>query len=212
MRKYIIMGPQGSGKGTQAKLLAQAFDLSHISMGEIFRWHLANQTKLAARIQHCMTSGRLVPDDTVEEVVRTRLDLHDWNHGFVLDGFPRTAPQARFFLESYDVDAVILLVVREEVVKKRILGRRLCEKCGEDFNIHFSPPKAEGVCDTCGGLLVAREDDTAEAIDLRLSEYRAKTEPIIEMFRNKERVIDILAEGDSYSVHQEIIQELEREV
>ena len=97
MQKYIIMGPQGSGKGTQAKLLSQAFHLAHISMGEIFRWHLGNHTKLAARIKHCMSHGRLVPDDTVEDVLRMRLALHDWNHGFVWTGFPRTVSQARFF-------------------------------------------------------------------------------------------------------------------
>src|SRR4051812_6623078 len=111
MRKYVIMGVQGCGKGTQAKLLARDFDLVHISVGDIFRWHIQSHTKLAARIRRLTDAGALVPDDLVEEVVRDRLALHDWNFGFILDGFPRSRHQAEFFLESYDMDAVLLLDV-----------------------------------------------------------------------------------------------------
>src|SRR5271169_5694080 len=107
MRKFIIMGAQGSGKGTQAKILAKDMDLVHISVGDIFRWHIQSHTKLGARVKRTIAAGQLISDDVVEEVVQGRLDQHDWNFGFILDGFPRNEAQARFFLESYDIDAVI---------------------------------------------------------------------------------------------------------
>ena len=107
MYKYVIMGIQGCGKGTQAKLLSKDFNLVHISVGDIFRWHIQSHTKLAARIARSTAAGELVSDDIVEEIVRDRLDEHDWNFGFILDGFPRNRRQAEFFLESYDIDAVI---------------------------------------------------------------------------------------------------------
>src|SRR5690606_31343789 len=132
MHKYIIMGVQGCGKGTQAKLLAKAYDLVHISVGDIFRWNIQSHTKLAARIQRIMDSGQLVPDDIVEEIVKRRLDDHDWNYGFILDGFPRNKPQATFFLESYDIDAVIWIDVPDDVVLQRMQSRRLCAHCGVD--------------------------------------------------------------------------------
>src|SRR3954468_1197217 len=109
MHKYIIMGAQGSGKGTQAQMLARDLDLVHISVGDIFRWNIQSHTKLGARIKRIVASGRLVPDDVVDEVVRARLDQHDWNYGFILDGFPRNHAQAEFYLENYDCDAVLVI-------------------------------------------------------------------------------------------------------
>ena len=107
MRKYVIMGVQGSGKGTQARLLGERYDLVHISVGDIFRWNVQAHTKLAAQVRRTMAAGELVGDDLVEAVVRDRLDRHDWNYGFIVDGFPRNGEQAEFFLESYDIDGVI---------------------------------------------------------------------------------------------------------
>ena len=127
MHKYIIMGVQGCGKGTQAKMLAEKLDLVHISVGDIFRWHIQSHTKLAARIRRVTAAGELVPDDIVEEIIRWRLEQHDWNYGFILDGFPRNRPQAEFFLESYDFDAVMLIEVPDQVVLDRIMNRRLCQ-------------------------------------------------------------------------------------
>src|SRR5215469_6918806 len=116
MHKYIIMGSQGCGKGTQAKMLAKDFDLVHISVGDIFRWNIQSHTKLGARIKRLVAQGQLVGDDVVGEVVRDRLDQHDWNFGFILDGFPRNSTQALFFLESYDIDAVIVIRVPDDLV------------------------------------------------------------------------------------------------
>ena len=189
MNKFVIMGANGSGKGTQASRMAKAYDLIHISVGDIFRWNIQNHTKLAAKVQRIMNVGLLVPDDVVEETVKARLDLHDWNYGFILDGFPRNSTQAMFFLESYDIDAVIMIEVPDEVVKRRMMARRLCSRCGIDYNLIFHRPKAQDTCDVCGGKLVARSDDTPEAIEVRLREYHEKTDPIIDLFRKKELVV-----------------------
>jgi len=134
MHKYIIMGPQGCGKGTQAKLLAADHDFTHISVGDIFRWHIQNHTKVGSRIKQLVAAGGLVPDTMVEEIVKVRLDQHDWHYGFILDGFPRNLFQAEFFLENYDVNAVILLDVSDSVVEERIQNRWLCRACGRDYN------------------------------------------------------------------------------
>ncbi len=189
MRKYVIMGAQGSGKGTQAKLLAKDFDLVHISVGDVFRWHVQNHTKLGARVKRIVASGQLVPDEVVQEVVQSRLELHDWNYGFILDGFPRNATQAGFFLESYDIDAVILIEVPDDVVYQRILSRRLCSGCGLDYNLIFHRPALTDTCDVCKGKLVLRADDTPQAVRDRLRDYHEKTKPILDLFRRKEIIV-----------------------
>jgi adenylate kinase len=191
MRKYIIMGVQGSGKGTQAKLLADVLDLEHISVGDIFRWNVEHHTKLGAQVRRIVASGELVGDDLVEKVVRRRLDEHDWNYGFIVDGFPRNQPQAGFFLESFDLDAVILLDLPDDLVERRVLSRRLCSRCGLDYNLISSRPVVPDVCDVCGGRLVARADDTADALRARLRDYHTKTRPVLELFRAKEVVLEV---------------------
>jgi adenylate kinase len=164
MRKYIIMGVQGSGKGTQAKLLAGRLELEHISVGDIF--------------------------------------------GFIIDGFPRNQPQARFFLESYDLDAVILLEVPDQLVRDRILSRRLCSRCGVDYNLISSRPAAEGVCDVCGGRLVVRADDTPEVVEGRLRDYHDKTRPVLELFGAKEVIVAMDATGPVDQVQAAIREQL----
>jgi adenylate kinase len=164
MRKYIIMGVQGSGKGTQAKLLAGRLELEHISVGDIF--------------------------------------------GFIIDGFPRNQPQARFFLESYDLDAVILLEVPDQLVRDRILSRRLCSRCGVDYNLISSRPAAEGVCDVCGGRLVVRADDTPEVVEGCLRDYHEKTRPVLELFGAKEVIVAMDATGPVDQVQAAICEQL----
>jgi adenylate kinase len=208
MHKYIVMGVQGCGKGTQARMLKDAYDLVHISVGDIFRWNLQAHTKLAARITRIMSEGQLVPDDTVEEIVRRRLDDHDWNYGFVLDGFPRNRRQAEFFLESYDIDAVILIDVPDEVVLERIQSRRLCAACGLDYNLMFHRPANEGVCDVCGGRVVQRADDNDAAVRERLRDYYEKTQPIVDLFRRKELVVVADGTRTPLEIHDEIRQKL----
>ena len=204
MQKYILMGTQGSGKGTQAKMLCKDFDLVHISVGDIFRWHIHSHTKLAARIHRIMARGDLVPDEIVEEIVKNRLELHDWNYGFILDGFPRNHVQAEFFLENYDIDAVIHIDVPDEVVKGRILSRRLCESCGMDFNLIDHRPVVDNECDFCKGRLIPREDDTPQAIQSRLADYHSKTEPVLGLFSKRELVFNIDGTRQPEEVQQTI--------
>jgi adenylate kinase len=208
MHKYIVMGVQGSGKGTQAKLLAEALDLEHISVGDIFRWNVEHHTKLGARVRRIVAAGELVPDDLVEQVVRRRLDEHDWNFGFIIDGFPRSQAQARFFLESYDLDAVLLLELPDSEVVQRILSRRLCSRCGLDYNLISHRPAVPDVCDVCGGQLVTRADDTPEAVQTRLRDYHAKTKPVLDLFRAKEVVVAVDATRPAGEVQSELRKRL----
>jgi adenylate kinase len=204
MRKYVIMGVQGSGKGTQSTLLASGFDLVHIAVGDIFRWNVQHHTKLGAQVRRTMAEGELVSDDLVEGVVKYRLNEHDWNYGFIIDGFPRNKRQAEFFLESYDIDGVIHLELPDSEVRRRVMARRLCADCGMDYNLIANSPHEEGQCDACGGKLVQREDDTEQALAVRLREYHAKTDPVLALFRRKEYVVSVDARPDRQAVQREI--------
>jgi adenylate kinase len=203
MRKYVIMGVQGSGKGTQAQLMAD-LDIVHISVGDIFRWNVQNHTKMGALVRRVMAAGELVGDDMAESVVRDRLTQHDWNFGFIIDGFPRNRRQAEFFLESYDIDGVIELDLPDSEVARRVLNRRLCANCGMDYNLIASSPKEPGRCDLCGGELITREDDTEEALAVRLREYHSQTIPVLEVFRRKEYVFTVDARPAPDTVQQQI--------
>lgn len=208
MHKYVIMGVQGSGKGKQAELLKNALSLTHINVGDIFRWNIQNHTKLAARVKRIVAGGNLVSDEIVEDIVRTRLENHDWNFGFILDGFPRNHTQAIFFLESYDIDAVIHIDVPDNVVIERVLSRRICVKCNLDYNLIYHRPKLPNQCDVCGGELITREDDTEEVVKKRIKDYHTKTEPILDLFRKKELIITIDGTLPPQEVHLNILNEL----
>jgi adenylate kinase len=208
MRKYVIMGVQGSGKGTQSIMLASDLDLVHISVGDIFRWNVQNHTKVGAQVRRTMAIGELVSDDLVEGIVQERLTQHDWNYGFIVDGFPRNERQAEFFLESYDIDGVIHLDMPDSEVRRRVLARRLCAGCGLDYNLLASSPEVPGKCDACGGELVSREDDTEEALAVRLRDYHEKTNPVLNIFRRKEYVVTIDARASKEEVQQAIRAEL----
>ena len=208
MRKYVIMGVQGSGKGTQSQLLAADLDLAHISVGDIFRWNVQNHTKMGAQVRRVMAAGELVGDDLVESVVQARLTEHDWNFGFIIDGFPRNRRQAEFFLETYDIDAIIVLDLPDSEIRRRVLNRRLCVGCGINYNLIDSTPAVPGRCDACGGELTTREDDTEEALAVRLRTYHEKTNPVLDLFRRKEYVITVDARPVPEAVQAEIRQQL----
>jgi adenylate kinase len=208
MYKYIIMGIQGVGKGTQAKLLCGAYDFVHISIGDQFRWNIANHTKLAAKVNRVISGGNMVDDNLVAKVVSERLALHDWNYGFVLDGFPRTFAQSEFLFENYNINAVIHLKAPDSLVTERMLARRACSRCGLDYNLIGHRPKVEGVCDVCGGALVTRSDDNPEAIQVRLNDYHEKTEPMLAFFRDIGALVEVDATRSIGEVHADIVKAL----
>jgi adenylate kinase len=187
MHHYIVFGPQGSGKGTQSKLLCSDYDYVHISIGDIFRWNVSHHTKLAARVRRITDSGLLVPDEIVEEVVRRRLEEHDWNYGFVLDGFPRTMPQAQYLFENWNMDKVIYLDVPDEVVFERVMMRA---KIGE------------------GSGFTKRADDNPDALKVRLREYHEKTKPLLELYRKKGILITVEASGPVEEIYAEVRRRL----
>lgn len=209
MDKFVIMGIQGCGKSTQAKLLAESYDLVHISVGDIFRWHIQSHTKLAARVRRIVDEGHLVPDDVVAEIVNNRLREHDWNFGFILDGFPRNATQAAFFLESFDIDAVINIEVSDKIAIARSLSRRLCSQCGLDYNLIHHRPAVSNTCDVCGGKLVPRPDDNQEAVRTRLADFHTKTTPVLDLFARKELIINVDGTTSVKDVQADIRAKLE---
>ena len=163
---------------------------------------------MGADVRRIMAAGELVGDDLAEKVTAQRLADHDWNYGFIIDGFPRNDRQAEFFLESYDIDAVIHLDLPDAEVRRRVLARRLCSGCGLDYNLIEGRPREEGKCDVCGGTLVAREDDTEEALAVRLRDYHEKTDPVLAIFGRKEYVLRIDATKDKDEVQAAIREAL----
>lgn len=180
----IILGPPGAGKGTQASGIVQTYGIPHISTGDILRDAVKNHTPMGLEAKKYMDRGELVPDEVVIGIVRDRLQQPDTAKGFLLDGFPRTIPQA----EALDamlaeigrsVGKVIAILVDDEALVKRLTGRRICRNCQAPFHVIFNPPKVDGVCDKCGGELYQRDDDTEATVRNRLEVYRKQTEPLI---------------------------------
>ena len=187
---------------------AADFDLVHIAVGDIFRWNVQNHTKIGAQVRRTMASGLLVSDDLVEGVVGLRLSEHDWNYGFIIDGFPRNERQAEFLLESYDINGVIHLDLPDSEVARRVLARRLCASCGMDYSLIDNSPSSGLRCDACGGELIRREDDTEEALAVRLREYHEKTNPVLDIFRRKEYVVTVDTRPPKEQVQQTIRDKL----
>jgi adenylate kinase len=186
----VLFGPPGSGKGTQAKMLAERYGIPHVSTGDILREHLKKKTKLGLEAKAYMDRGALVPDDILIGIIKYRLSQPDCASGFILDGYPRTVPQA----DSLSViltelgkklDVVLNVDVPDEELIKRLAGRRMCG-CGASYHIPFNPPKREGICDRCGKPLYQRDDDKEEAVTNRLEVYKQQTQPLIEYYTNED--------------------------
>ncbi|MEE0132732.1 MAG: adenylate kinase [Treponema sp.] len=188
---YIFLGPPGAGKGTLAAKVAVEYGIPHISTGDIFRTAIKNQTPLGVKVKAIIDSGALVSDDLTVELVKDRLSQADVANGFILDGFPRTIPQAEALEGIAKVDAVVNFDIADEGVVERLSGRRVCKGCGQNFHVTFLPPAKENICDACGAELYTRDDDQVEAISHRLVVYRQQTAPLIDFYRERDKIVDI---------------------
>ena len=207
--KIIMLGAPGAGKGTQAKMIADKYKIPHISTGDIFRANIKNGTELGKKAKEYMDKGQLVPDELTVEILLDRVAQDDCKNGYVLDGFPRTIPQADVLDKELTklgdkVDFAINVDVPDENIVRRMSGRRACLKCGATYHIEHIPPKKEGICDTCGSELVQRDDDKPETVQNRLSVYHEQTQPLIDYYTKK----DILKRVDGTKDMQEVFDEI----
>ena len=195
--KIIMLGAPGAGKGTQAKKIAEKYGIPHISTGDIFRANIKNQTELGMKAKSYMDQGALVHDELTLELIMDRFTNDDCKNGYVLDGFPRTIPQAEALTKALAdkqdaVDYAINVDVPDEAIVTRMSGRRACLACGGTYHIKFNPTKVEGICDACGGELVLRNDDKPETVQKRLDVYHEQTQPLIDYYQTQ----NILKEVD----------------
>ena len=207
--KIIMLGAPGAGKGTQAKQIAQAYDIPHISTGDIFRANIKEGTELGKKAQEYMDKGLLVPDELVCDLVVDRIHKDDCEKGYILDGFPRTIPQANALDEALAKDGekiefAIDIEVPDENIINRMSGRRACVGCGATYHIKYNPTKVEGICDVCGEKLILRDDDKPETVKNRLSVYHEQTQPLIDFYAKK----NVLAEVDGTKDMEEVFEDI----
>ena len=217
MIRTILLGPPGAGKGTQAARIIEKYHIPHISTGDIFRENIKQGTELGKKAQEYMARGELVPDDLVCEIACDRLLKDDCKEGFILDGFPRTVYQAEkldeFLSENgQKLDCVINLEVGEDILMKRLTGRRVCKKCGASFHVVNMPPKVEGICDVCGAELIQRTDDNEETARNRIDVYNAQTKPLVDYYKEAGVIADIDGAQGLEPTFAAIVAALEKEV
>ncbi len=186
----MVFGAPGAGKGTQAKFLVEKYGIPQISTGDMLRAAIVEKTAMGMEAKRYMDAGELVPDSTIIGIIEERLAKEDCQKGFILDGFPRTLAQAEALDELLEkqgkkIDKVLSFEVPDELIIKRIAGRRVCPKCGASYHVEFNPPKAEGICDACGSELIIRKDDNEETVKNRLSNYHSQTAPLVDFYKNK---------------------------
>jgi adenylate kinase len=215
--RLVLVGAPGAGKGTQAKYLSRFYGIPQISTGEIFRANLAAQTTLGKEAKRYMDAGDLVPDEVTIAIVRARLSEDDARKGFLLDGFPRTVPQAEALNTMLDelgtpLEVVLELQVDDEEVVRRLSGRRTCRNCGHVWHVEFDPPAKERVCDACGGELFQRDDDLPETIRRRLEVYNEQTAPLVSFYEDMGLLRSISAQGTVDDVTRRAIESLESAV
>lgn len=211
MKVIILMGPPGSGKGTQAIRITKELGIPHISTGDLFRENISNKTDLGKKARTFMDAGKLVPDEVVLDMLFDRVSRPDCAQGYLLDGFPRTIPQAQAFDASLSKNTqliVLNLEVKDDVIIKRAVGRLSCKECGNIHNIYFSPPVKQGICDKCGGELVQRSDDKEEVVKERLRVYQAQTKPLVDYYSKKEVLISINGENSPDVVFKDLMKNL----
>ncbi len=207
----ILLGPPGSGKGTQAKLIVEKYGIPQISTGDMLREAVAKGTELGKEAKKYMDAGQLVPDEVVIGIVKERLQEPDCEKGFILDGFPRTIPQAEALDKMLEelgkkIDAVINIQVPEEEVVKRIVNRRTCRNCGAVYHLIYNPPKEDNKCDKCGGELYQRDDDREETVRQRYKVYKEQTEPLVDYYAKK----GVLYNIDGTKSIEEVFNEIDK--
>lgn len=213
--KIIMLGAPGAGKGTQAKKLAEKYQIPHISTGDIFRANIKQQTELGKQAKSYMDQGMLVPDELTVALVVDRIEQKDCENGFILDGFPRTIPQAESLDEALQkkgekIDYAINVDVPDENIVNRMSGRRACVECGATYHLQHKPTKTEGICDACGSKIVQRDDDKPETVQKRLQVYHEQTQPLIEYYNNKKLVVDVDGTRDIEDIFETIVSILEK--
>ena len=207
--KLIFVGPPGAGKGTLSKQVSTKYSIPQISTGDIFREAIKNGTPLGKKVKEIMDSGKLVPDEVTIGLVKERLSQSDVQNGYILDGFPRTVPQAEALATFQKVSMVISLDIEDDtVIIERLSGRRTCKSCGAIFHVKNNPPSREGICDKCGNELFIRDDDKIPSIKKRLEVYREKTEPLINYYREQ----GLLRSIDASKAPEEVFKEFTQTV
>lgn len=212
----LLMGPPGAGKGTQAAKLVEQYNIPHISTGDMFRAAVQEGTPLGKQAKQFMDAGQLVPDSVTIGIVKERLAKSDCNDGFILDGFPRTTEQAveldRILQElGIKLDRVINIIVPDDLLVRRMTGRRICRSCGATYHAEFNPSEKGEMCDKCGGELYQRADDHVETVTKRLSVYQAQTKPLIEYYQDKGLYTEINGQQDIDKVMADIVDSLKGE-
>jgi adenylate kinase len=202
--KLIFLGPPGAGKGTLAGVVSAEHGIPQISTGDMFRAAIKNETPLGKKVKEILGRGDLVPDELTVDLVRERLTQADAAKGYILDGFPRTIPQAEALEKFQDLDAVIDFAIDDELVVKRLSGREICKNCGAIYHVTNMPSKVKSVCDKCGGPLYTRPDDSLESITNRLDVYRKQTEPLIAFYRGKKLLRQIDSSKSPEDTHRQI--------
>jgi adenylate kinase len=210
--KLALFGPQGSGKGTQAEMLARKYSLAILSTGEVFRQEIKNQTDLGKLAASLINKGQLIPDEITDKVVFGELSTQKYEKGFILDGYPRNMNQLAVLEKNIGLDWAILLDIDDNEVQKRLTSRRVCSKCGAIYNILNKPPQQDGICDVCGDRLVVRDDDRPEAITKRLQIYHAETEPIINYYEEKGKLLRVSGVAPIEKVFAEIDSKLKEKI
>jgi len=211
--RIVLLGAPGAGKGTQAEVLSEKLKIPHISTGDIFRNNIKNGTELGRKAKEYIDRGMLVPDEITIKIVEERLKEADCKNGFILDGFPRTIPQAEALEDvlsrmGISLDLVVNIFVTDEKIIERLSGRRVCQKCGKSYHIKYNPPSVEGECDDCKSKVIQRDDDKEETVVSRIKTYHRQTEPLIDYYRKKGLLLTVEGQEKIEDTTKEVMKAL----
>jgi adenylate kinase len=208
--KLVIFGPPSAGKGTQAQRLSHRYGIPQVSTGDLLRKAVADKTPLGLKVKSYLDQGKLGPDNLVVQLIKERVSKPDCKNGYLLDGFPRTMGQAKELEKMTDIDLVLNIVVDFEVLVERAVGRRTCPKCSAVYHVKFNPPMNEGICEKCGSQLIQRDDDKEDTVRNRLKVYQEQTEPLIDYYRRKGKLVDIEGSGGIGAVFGRMVSMIDK--